>query len=202
MGDHSSLLRASLDRFKVQAIDTYAQDIARMHKVLGAQGFCAADLDLEMAWRLYSQGMGEDWTKLPSKDDALFLELMHYFHHGELTDRDDPVCLVNSTDARAVADAHGGRLNAVVIFAVRDDGVIDTATWGETRFHKDAIAAWAHGLARNTVTQVPFKTVFGVGNAGRPQRLSDGALESLSPGFREYVEAWTAPDADAPSDES
>ena len=109
------------------------------------------------------------------------------------TERDDPSCIVNSDDAGELLHKHN--LRAAVIFAVRKDGVVDVATHGDSPFEKEAIAAWAHGVATNTMTTVPFQTAFGVGCAGVPTQIANDVWADQSEPVRQYVDAWTHPEA-------
>ncbi|AXQ69826.1 hypothetical protein HOU03_gp442 [Caulobacter phage CcrSC] len=102
------------------------------------------------------------------------------------TERDDPACIVTSDDAIALREKHN--LRAVIIVAIRKDGVIDTATDGDDRWTKDTIATYAHDLMAHQYTIVPMRTAFGVGTDGIPWRCSEEELE----GFPQHVRAWIA----------
>lgn len=80
------------------------------------------------------------------------------------------------------------------VLAIRDDGGIDTATWGSSREACDAIAAW-RDASWEYVSAAPFQTWFGWGNGGVPKRLSAEELDSLGESGRAYVQSCTHPNA-------
>lgn len=109
------------------------------------------------------------------------------------TDRDDPACIVQSDEAISLRKKHD--LRAVIIIAVRKDGVIDVATDGQDIWHKDIIADYAHNLLTSQFSVAPMQTAFGVGNEGVPLRLSDQELAGLPQNVRAWVAANTHPKA-------
>ncbi|UTU08985.1 hypothetical protein CcrJ4_gp236c [Caulobacter phage J4] len=100
---------------------------------------------------------------------------------------------MTSDDAIDLLTKHN--LRAVVIIAVRKDGVVDTATDGEDRWHKETIANYAHGLLSSTYAVAPFRTAFGVGTGGIPWRASEEELRGMSLEVRAWVAANTHPKA-------
>lgn len=109
------------------------------------------------------------------------------------TDRDDPACIVTSDDAIALLEQHD--LRAVMIVAIRKDGVIDLATDGQDPWTKDVIASYGNAVLSQTFSTVPMRTAFGVGNGGVPKRVSEPELGVLAQDVRAWVVANTHPKA-------
>jgi hypothetical protein len=83
---------------------------------------------------------------------------------------------------------------SALLLAVRDDGVLETATWGATKAGCAVVAAW-RDVIETEFSVCPFQTWFGWGNGGRPKRLRPEVYEKLSPGGQAYVNTFTHPDA-------
>lgn len=81
-------------------------------------------------------------------------------------------------------------LRASMILAVRDDGVIDTATWG-IDFQACEDMAEFRDMMMEELPAAPFQTWFGWGNEGRPKKLSAEELKMLGDRGREFVERNT-----------
>lgn len=81
-----------------------------------------------------------------------------------------------------------------VILAIRDDGVIDLATWGKTNDDCTAIGAWGADLM-DRLPKAPFTTWFGWGYGGRPQKLKPSEMRQLGKIGRSYAERYTHPRA-------
>lgn len=77
-----------------------------------------------------------------------------------------------------------------VIFAVRSDGVIDTATWGRDATACISVAQWRDEALR-VVTYAPFQTWYGWRNKGKPRRLRTIDYEGLSKKQKAYVDRVT-----------
>ncbi|UTC28922.1 hypothetical protein MARCHEWKA_04100 [Brevundimonas phage vB_BpoS-Marchewka] len=68
-------------------------------------------------------------------------------------------------------------LQGVILLGVRDDGVIDLATWGADA---EQCAAVARMAAAHALPAAPFQTWFGWGNGGRAKALTEAELEGLT----------------------
>lgn len=68
-------------------------------------------------------------------------------------------------------------LQAIVVLTVERNGNVSVVTYGETKAKCKAIGDWGQGLWRHAVSIIPFQTVFGWGNDGKPL----GAYESDKP---------------------
>ncbi|UTC28248.1 hypothetical protein GURKE_02170 [Brevundimonas phage vB_BpoS-Gurke] len=79
-----------------------------------------------------------------------------------------------------------------LVVGVRDDGVIDTATWGASRADCAGMAAWRDTLE---LTPAPFQTWFGYGNGGKPLAFTAEQRAGLTPSQLTYVDAHTHPRA-------
>jgi hypothetical protein len=88
-------------------------------------------------------------------------------------------------EAREIAKRYDGQ--AAVVLLVARDGTVTVASYGETRHKCRVIGEWAQGLWNSVVSRVPFQTVFGWGNGGRPLPLTPEELATLSPKARTYV---------------
>lgn len=88
----------------------------------------------------------------------------------------------------AQRDQHG-----LLLLGVRDDGVIDLATWGANAGQCASVAAMA---AEHPLPATPFQTWFGWGNGGRPKALTDAELASLTTFQRAWALSNTHPEAE------
>lgn len=59
-------------------------------------------------------------------------------------------------------------LQAIVVITVARDGVMSVVTYGETKEKCKAIGDWGQGLWDWAISRIPFTTVFGWGNDGKP----------------------------------
>jgi len=64
-------------------------------------------------------------------------------------------------------------LQAIVALTVSRNGTVSVVTYGENSEKCKAIGDWGQGLWRYAVAIVPFRTVFGWGNNGQPQPLTE-----------------------------
>jgi hypothetical protein len=94
-------------------------------------------------------------------------------------------------DAKALAKRYNNQ--AIVILGVERDGTVTVVTYGETKYKCRAIGEWAKGLWQHAVSVVPFRTVFGWGNDGKPKALTAEQLDSMSPTARAYARKWPPP---------
>jgi hypothetical protein len=76
---------------------------------------------------------------------------------------------------------------AVAVLTVERDGTVRMTTFGEDVRKCKAIGAWGQGLWSYAVTAVPFQTVFGWGNGGRPKPLTASEMAKLGPKARQYA---------------
>lgn len=93
--------------------------------------------------------------------------------------------------ARRVAKDHD--LQACVVLTVARDGIVTVTTYGEDKKKCDAIGAWGQGLWKYAVTVVPFRTIFGWGNAGKPKGLSKEEWVTMgehSPEAQAFARLW------------
>lgn len=76
-------------------------------------------------------------------------------------------------------------LEAVLIFSVDSRGCLHTATAGANVAKGKAIGWWANGLWgwAKVVSLVPFQTIFGWGNDGKPKPLSPRDAETVCARF-------------------
>jgi hypothetical protein len=81
-----------------------------------------------------------------------------------------------------------------VILAIRDDGVIDLATWGEDATACLTTATWGQAML-GSLPVCPFQTWFGWGNGGVPRRINDARFRDLSEQQRVFVHHNTHPQA-------
>lgn len=79
-----------------------------------------------------------------------------------------------------------------VVVGVRDDGVIDFATFGDTKESCPIVAAWIAPIMC-CLTVAPFQTYFGWSNGGVPLAMTEAELAGLSDGQRRWVEHNTHP---------
>lgn len=79
-------------------------------------------------------------------------------------------------------DGQGG-----ILILLRDDGVIDTHTYGKSKLQCDVIGNWMKSSFDHTVTKIPFSTVFGWGNGGKVQRITLDEWDSLTDSQRAWV---------------
>lgn len=91
---------------------------------------------------------------------------------------------VTIADAERIARAHDNQ--AVVVLGVGRKGDVTVTTWGETPAKCASIGDWASGLWQNAVSKVPFQTVFGWGNGGKPKPLTEAERAALTAGGRDY----------------
>lgn len=99
--------------------------------------------------------------------------------------RDDPESCIKAADAKAIMDRHGAQ--GVMIFMIRADGVIDSATYGKDAQACRFVDEWRNGVADTTLSVVPFQTYFGWGNDGAPKALTAKELASLTLGQRNWA---------------
>ncbi len=82
-----------------------------------------------------------------------------------------------------IADARnlGKRENAqaVIILCVEHTGTIRGVSYGENKAKCDAIGFWLDGLMSNGLSRIPFETVFGWGNKGKPVPLGKHERRAL-----------------------
>ena len=77
-------------------------------------------------------------------------------------------------------------LQAVVIVTVHKDGSVGVHTNGDTKKHKDVIGRWGQNVFQQIITAIPFTTVFGMGNGGEPQPLTEEEIKKLSGSGKEW----------------
>ena len=63
-------------------------------------------------------------------------------------------------------------LQGVVILAIQKDGVIQTLTYGSDKRKCSVLGTWIQGFM-SQLSIIPFSTVFGFGNGGKPMALSE-----------------------------
>lgn len=80
---------------------------------------------------------------------------------------------------------------SALVLGVRDDGVVDTATWGKSKAECEKIAKWRDEVLEKYLTVAPFTTWFGWGADGVPTPMSAEDLASLSAQQRAWVEKHT-----------
>lgn len=66
-------------------------------------------------------------------------------------------------------------LRGVVVIAIGRTGVVSTHTYGENKRKCGALAKWIDGFEERALSIIPFNTVFGWGNRGKPEKLPPGA---------------------------
>lgn len=107
--------------------------------------------------------------------------------------KDDGTANIRAAEAGEIMERFD--FQAIVIFGVRKDGVVDLATYGSDQRKCDSIAEWGKGVLQHSVTVAPFQTMFGWGNGGIPLRMDEKSLEELSERGREFVARNTHPNA-------
>lgn len=85
--------------------------------------------------------------------------------------------------------------DAAVLVAVRDDGVVDGATWGANKLRCADAADWRDDLCDTHLYLAPFQTWFGMGCDGVPTRFSKAQNAKITEGSIAYVERVTHPQA-------
>lgn len=83
--------------------------------------------------------------------------------------------------------------HGLLLLGVRDDGVIDLATWGADAGQCALVGRMA---AEHPLPAAPFQTWFGWGNGGRPKALTEAELASLTAHHRALVLTYTHPQAE------
>lgn len=68
---------------------------------------------------------------------------------------------------------------AIIAFCVERDGTVRCVTYGENPLKCRAAGWWGQGFLQNQISKVPFQTIFGMGNGGKPKFLSDFDTEIL-----------------------
>lgn len=106
--------------------------------------------------------------------------------------KDDPNSVIKAADAKEIMDRYHAQ--AVVVILVRDDGVVDTATYGRNEGACAVIARWRDGLMSKLPVS-PFQTWFGWGNGGRAKRLTPAEYATLNDQQKAYVDINTHPKA-------
>lgn len=87
--------------------------------------------------------------------------------------------------ARDIAKAHD--LQACCIVTVHRDGTIAWHTYGENRKKCGVIGRWMKAWMERAITAVPFRTVFGWGNAGVAKPLTVSELSDMHPSVIAWV---------------
>lgn len=85
-------------------------------------------------------------------------------------------------EAKGMLDRHD--LQGVLVVAVGRDGVVSTHSYGEDRRKCRALAKWIENLDR-ALSVIPFATVFGWGNGGKPKPLPPGT--AVPAGWEEFT---------------
>jgi hypothetical protein len=73
---------------------------------------------------------------------------------------------IKIADARRLAKENDQQ--AIVILGIEKDGTITIVTYGEDKKKCQAIGEWADSLEQHGLLLIPFNTVFGWGNGGKP----------------------------------
>ena len=97
----------------------------------------------------------------------------------EMMDEMDSICepfMDTSKTSVQIADlekiAKTRNQQAIIAYCVERDGTIRCVTWGEDKLKCEAAGWWGQGLFKaNVFAKVPFWTIFGWGNNGRPVPL-------------------------------
>ncbi len=76
---------------------------------------------------------------------------------------------------------------AVVMLVIERNGTVRTATYGETREKCRCIGEWAAALMRQSLTTVPFRTMFGFGCEGVPTPLTSWECANLTASAQKYA---------------
>lgn len=66
---------------------------------------------------------------------------------------------------------------AIIAFCVERDGTVRCVTYGEDKLKCDAAGWWGQGTLNNDIPIIPFQTVFGWGNNGKPKKLTEEQLK-------------------------
>ncbi len=114
---------------------------------------------------------------------------------------DDPACLVKIADARALAEQYD--LQGVMILAITRAGMIEAITYGDHPAQKVAMGNFADTIVNNTLTKVPFQTMFGWGNGGVPLNITEEEYAALKDQYNmtaEDISAFIHPDAVDPTE--
>ena len=75
-------------------------------------------------------------------------------------------CPLKIADLKSICKQHD--FQAMVALTVERNGTVSVVTYGENKEKCKAIGDWGQGLWKYAVSIIPFKTVFGWGNNGKP----------------------------------
>lgn len=70
-------------RYPEQHTEDYPEDISRIVRVLGEQGYEVSRRDAERAWQEYSNGMAAGWMTLPRQDSIVASIALTYLEEVE-----------------------------------------------------------------------------------------------------------------------
>ena len=92
----------------------------------------------------------------------------------------------NIAECKEIALRHDAQ--AVVIMRVGRDGEITVSTYGENRHKCEIIGEWAQRSIWSMICRIPFETVFGWRNKGKPKPLEMREYMSLTPPQKAYYQ--------------
>ena len=75
-------------------------------------------------------------------------------------------CPIKINDLKLLAKQHD--LQAIMMLCVERNGTVSIVTYGENKTKCKAIGDWGQGLWKHCVSLIPFQSVFGWGNNGKP----------------------------------
>jgi hypothetical protein len=110
----------------------------------------------------------------------------------------DTSTLLSVNALRTVAKKH--RYRAMIMVGVRDDGVVDVVSYGQSKEDCRIIGDYAQNQFGANLPVAPFQTWFGWGTGGVPTKIRYDDIVRASPKARDYITANTHPDAVEPTD--
>jgi len=78
----------------------------------------------------------------------------------------EELCSIKIKDLEKLSKQHN--LQAIMMLCVERNGTVSIVTYGEDVTKCKAIGDWGQGLWKHCVSLIPFVTVFGWGNNGKP----------------------------------
>lgn len=76
------------------------------------------------------------------------------------------VCPIKIKNLKTLSIKHD--LQAVMMLCVERNGIVSIVTYGEDKKKCKTIGCWGQGLFKHCVSLIPFQSVFGWGNNGKP----------------------------------
>lgn len=104
--------------------------------------------------------------------------------------------LLSISGLRTIAKKH--RYRAMIMVGVRDDGVVDVVSYGQSKEDCRIIGDYAQKRFGDHLPITPFQTWFGWGNGGIPLKVPTMEFRAASLTAQEYITANTHPDAVEP----